>query len=466
MDATIAVEKNSFFKEESEFLKDILSLRFFEIWKNPNLAQDENFEDLRQESRLELYITSTCNQHCEYCYLWKYPEIYPSEINKSEQILKNLGILLDWMIENEFFIPEIDLFTGEIWHSSFGLQILDLIYEKIQAGFRCGSFIVPSNCSFLNDKRAWGEIQRRINKFKDIGCPLVFSISVDGAVVEKKARPKNNGFENLDKFYDNMFIFAKHNNFKFHPMVAACDIEDWIENYHWWEQMCQKYDISTDWLMMLEVRNADWTQDKIQAYNNFMDYLIDKEVKKYGSSQKFFEEFYSCASAETRPDLSYVPYLFSDAESVAGCTVGNTLTVRLGDLAICPCHRTAYHKLIYGKFKVENDKIVDIIGNNPAVATRILLANNLNASLKCDTCRYKGFCLQGCFGSQIEATGDPFMPIPSVCEFFSGKIDHLVQKYISMGFLDYLLSIKPGNDFYPRAQVLLDKIGGICKCMV
>ena len=52
MDATIAVEKNSFFKEESEFLKDILSLRFFEIWKNPNLAQDENFEDLRQESRL------------------------------------------------------------------------------------------------------------------------------------------------------------------------------------------------------------------------------------------------------------------------------------------------------------------------------------------------------------------------------------------------------------------------------
>lgn len=235
MDATIAVEKESFFKEENDFLKDILSLRFFEVWKNPNLAKDKNFEELRIESRLELYITSTCNQHCEYCYLWKYPELYPSEINQEKQILKNLGILLDWMTENNFFIPEIDLFTGEIWHSSFGLEILDLIYKKIQNGFRCGSFIIPSNCSFLNDKRAWGEIQRRIDKYQKLGCPLCFSISVDGAVVEKKARPKNNGFENLDKFYDDMFIFAKHNNFMFHPMIAACDIENWIENYHWWE---------------------------------------------------------------------------------------------------------------------------------------------------------------------------------------------------------------------------------------
>lgn len=48
--------------------------------------------------------------------------------------------------------------------------------------------------------------------------------------------------------------------------------------------MCEKYGISTDWLMMLEVRNADWTLEKIQAYNDFMDYLIDKEVKRYGSS--------------------------------------------------------------------------------------------------------------------------------------------------------------------------------------
>lgn len=163
--------------------------------------------------------------------------------------------------------------------------------------------------------------------------------------------------------------------------------------------MCEKYDVSTDWLMMLEVRNADWTLEKIQAYNNFMDYLIDKEVKRYGSPQKFFENFYSCSLEEERPDLSYVPFLFSDASSLAGCTVGNTLTIRLGDLAICPCHRTAYHKFIYGKFEVKNDKIINIIGNNPAMATRILLANNLNASLKCDTCRYKGFCLQGCFGS-------------------------------------------------------------------
>jgi len=39
--------------------------------------------------------------------------------------------------------------------------------------------------------------------------------------------------------------------------------------------------------------------------------------------------------------------------------------VRLGDLAICPCHRQAYDEYLYGHFVVENNRITGIKANNP-----------------------------------------------------------------------------------------------------
>ena len=42
------------------------------------------------------------------------------------------------------------------------------------------------------------------------------------------------------------------------------------------------------------------------------------------------------------------------------CNLVHHLTVRLGDLAIIPCHRLSYDKLIYGKYKVSDNKIVGI----------------------------------------------------------------------------------------------------------
>jgi hypothetical protein len=32
------------------------------------------------------------------------------------------------MEENKFFIPQVELFSGEIWHSSYGLEILEILY--------------------------------------------------------------------------------------------------------------------------------------------------------------------------------------------------------------------------------------------------------------------------------------------------------------------------------------------------
>ena len=71
------------------------------------------------------------------------------------------------------------------------------------------------------------------------------------------------------------------------------------------------------------------------------------------------------------------------------------------------------------------------------MAIRILLANNTLCHFKCDTCPLNYFCLKGCFGSQIESTGDPFMPIPGVCKFFEEKFKFLTDKYEKLGVIDY-----------------------------
>ena len=95
--------------------------------------------------------------------------------------------------------------------------------------------MIPSNCSFCLDEEKTQHLQYYIDKFKNIGCPLVFSISVDGKPIEEQARPLNSGKVKDDDFYERLFTFAKHNNFLFHPMVAASDVNKWIENYQWWE---------------------------------------------------------------------------------------------------------------------------------------------------------------------------------------------------------------------------------------
>jgi hypothetical protein len=90
-----------------------------------------------------------------------------------------------------------------------------------------------------------------------------------------------------------------------------------------------------------------------------------------------------------------------EAEESPTCSVADHLTIRLGDLAICPCHRTAYNKYLYGKFVVENDKIVDISAINTQMAIRILFANNKIASFGCDNCIFSEYCIKVCFGSQL-----------------------------------------------------------------
>ena len=456
---------NDFEKEQDELLKFVLDERFFKVWKTP---EDKTAEELSLwgDTSLELYLTSTCNQKCEYCYLVKY-DLYPREYDKPEIIMKNLEIVYNWILDNNYYIRETEFFSGEIWHTKFGLDVLELTYQYLQKGMRIGAFVIPSNCSFVLDTVQTQKIQKYIDKFNALGHPLCFSLSVDGLIIDNEERPLNNGTVRTEDYYENLFMFAYHNHFYFHPMLSAHSVSKWIENYKWWMKKLEEYEFPPDAVMILEVRNNEWTEENLKDFANFLNFLIDENIKRHnGDIESYIMSYFDGDYSLSNIVSGYTPVNMAAAELYPPCTIAQALTIRMGDLAICPCHRTAYNKLLYGWFKTENDKIVGIKQNNVYNAIRVLLTNHRAGHIKCDTCIYASHCLQGCMGCQFENNNDMFMPIENICELNKVKWQTIIKKLQEVGALDvlkkinaYQTSYRRAVDFLTFAQEVLNDVG-------
>ena len=449
----------TFQEENNLLLKTILEERFFKPW---SLPKDTKNLTLQSEASLELFLTNACDQHCSYCYLVKYPDLYPVEARNPEQIKKNLKIIYKWILKNNYYIPQLDFFTGEIWATQFGLDVLQITLDALIAGMQVPYMVIPSNCSFCLNPKQTARIQHYIDEFKKYGTTLQFSISVDGKVIDNESRPFNNeALAKSDEYYENIFLFAQHNNFYFHPMVAASSVSKWIENYKWWKTEFKKYNMNIYNLMMLEVRNNDWTEQAVSDYNNFMKYLIDQGLEEsHNNIELFTKKLFNIV--ENPEESNYIPYSPSEIITFAPCTIPSQLTIRVGDLAIPPCHRTAYNKLLYGKFITENDEIVSIEANNIYTAQKILLGNTLTTHFKCDACVIKPYCLKGCFGEQWEDNADPFMPSTNVCWFFEKKWTFLVSYFYDIGIVKYCKeNFNPFHIHYPRIKQFIDFCEGV-----
>ena len=450
MDAILTNEKKQFQKEQDQLLQTLLDLRFFQPWKTLTKFNDD--KSLQRDSNLELYLTNSCNQTCEYCYLQKYPELYPKEFNKPEIIIKNLHKICKWILVNNFKIPCIDIFTGDIWGSQFGWDVLDVLYSYMLRGMapNIGHILIPSNCSFVNNPKALQRVQQYIDKFNDIGTPLIFSISIDGKIIDNEGRPDNyTPFKYTDDYYDVIATFAKVNDFYFHPMISPHNVHLWKENYKWWRDYLKKYDRNLRTLMLLEVRDADWTDEAIQDYCDLMRVIMDDMLHTICHDNK---EAFAGAILNTHKLYQetflggYVPWIIGFCDTFAGCTVSTHLTIRVGDLAICPCHRTAYNQYLYGYLLEENGNLTTKVkAVNPQMAIKILMNNLLTGTPLCDKCIYNQVCLHGCYGSQLESEKDPFFPSANVCKFFKRKIASILKYYEEKGVIDFLKSIGPND---------------------
>lgn len=445
------MSESIFQKENDQLLYTILNERFFKPWSNSN-------SKLWQTAGMELYITNKCNQHCEYCYLYNNEKIYPSLGNNSTNIIHNLKIFLNWLLENNYSIPNIDLFSGEIWHTQLGRDCLQTILEYTLKGLKIDKINIPTNGTFILNDETLQPILNYRNWFADVNTILTFSLSIDGAIIDNINRPHNDNTTISEEQYDKIFSFSKETGCGFHPMVAACSIEYWKENFIWWKEQIKKYDFSTNVhsrVMMLEVRNNDWTKPKIQSYCDFISLLATDFFEEICNSNTELFSRFVLGDIEDLGEYSYLPWVFAENNLQLPCTIPYQLCIRLGDLAICPCHRTAHEKNLYGRFNVENDKITNITSQNFYLAGRILTANNLLCSIKCDTCKYGPYCIQGCLGAQIETHKDLLLPIDNVCNLLKAKTKTKLKLYEKFGCFDYFKILQPQDNVYLDAQKLL-----------
>ena len=428
--------KLSFQQENDILLNYILNTSLLNKIKNKS-----HEEQKKLDYAIELNITPICNQKCNYCYLVKYGnELYPPEIRGEENILNNLKIFLDYLLTNNIHPFRFDLFSGEIWGMEFGNKIFDILLEYKLKGLNYGFIMIPSNMSFLTHDSTTKIIQNYINRFRKRDVDLRFSASFDGKYIDTDTRSFRDENKNIlksnDEFYDKLFSFCKKNNYGFHPMVGAYKIENWKENIVWFYEMIEKYKMDRKkFIMFLEVRNDYWTQEKINSYLDFLNFLIDYEINHFYKNN--LEEF-SNALFKKDNEKNYINFGINFSNNVLpACTIHKSLIIRLGDLGIGPCHRLHYDKFIYGNYIVENNKIVGLKARNVQLANRILLGT-MNSIPKCSGCLYSNICMRGCFGAQYEASGEILEPINSVCNLFKSKFNFLIFKYEKLNILDYI----------------------------
>lgn len=451
---------NTFQNEQNEVLSTLLNTVFVDLWGKNFLEQKEILQELpikKSEFFLEIFVTGSCNQKCEYCYLNNYGDkLYPKELQDSKLILSNLEILLNYCIENNFQISRLDLFSGEIWGYPLGNKVFDCLLAAIDRGLCVGSIVIPSNCSFCTNPELKNIVNEYIYRFLETNTQIAFSISMDGLVVDKLSRPfSNEHLEKTEQYYKEIVAFAKEHHYGFHPMISSESIEHQKENYEAWlkigEELYGKENAKKKFgfIMQLEVRNDGWTKEKIVSYLDWLNYLLDTDFNYY-----FHKDLNLLAKflirREVIPEFSesfnstYIPYMiYSDAKTYS-CTLGSMLCIRLGDLAICPCHRTAYEKFLLGKFKVNNGKITGIEANNIQLANTIYRTTAYTKP-KCDICFWNDTCIKGCLGSQYESTGEILYPVESVCNLEIAKTIFLLEKYKQMGILNLTGELKNIN---------------------
>lgn len=138
----------------------------------------------------------------------------------------------------------------------------------------------PINMSFIRNDEQVQRFDEYYTKFREIGVDLYFSASIDGAYCVDTRE----GYKLPDDYFDKIFKFCKKYGFFFHPMVGADNIENWIQNYDWWKEKLAEYNFEEvlgpgHYLpMMLEVRNNNWTPEKIDQYLKFLNHMLEDRL--------------------------------------------------------------------------------------------------------------------------------------------------------------------------------------------
>jgi radical SAM protein with 4Fe4S-binding SPASM domain len=423
--------KKEYINQNKELFKTFLETTFFYNWRNSTREKTA----LENYGSLEMSIGHTCDLHCKYCYYSRYgKELYQNKPVKAQDILANTEKLMDFIVKNNMLI-KIEVFSGDPFNLPYIWEYFDIILKyciKMPLEKRPMHISIPTNLSFLRQKDEinLNKLREYIVKFEEINVPMYLSGSVDGPFMDNFNRPSIEKF-NYDKvFYDKVLKQGKEIGYGFHPMIYSNNIENWIENFLWFYYL-------TGNLYLLEVRNAEWTEEQSKQLYYLMKFIIhfifavnDKDLKK---TQEFIQK---------NRGFNILMNSLSRVGRGLGCSIQGTLNFQMNDLSIAPCHRTSYKEFSTGNIVFKEDGSYDF---NPRNVEYYIAehATEITRTYPCVSCSVNELCPGGCLGSNYESTGDPFVQHPSMCRMEHYKIAGIIHGFDEIGLLKTFLHGQP-----------------------
>lgn len=434
-------------KEQDKIFEQYLDDVYFTNWrKRYDGTLDKNKRT--NISSIELILFPHCNYNCTYCYITNHgKELYPEIPGESpELILSNLKKVLNWITDNNFKLETLDLFSAEFFAQNQWSDVLDIIYEHLTSTYKFINYMtIPTNMSFVMDDNKAKLVDSYIMKFGKFGVGIFLSASVDGLHCDNVSRPGSTKYN--EEFYTRVFSFCQKYNFGFHPMMSATTVHAWKDNYTWFLDKYEEYGIQTSHRytdkdhpnnrsrigtpFILEVRNNDWTEERIDVYEEFLRFEFKTLLERVFKND--LEWMSVCLLKIRNPEinnniqntmLSILP------EGRITCSIQAQLFIRVRYLDIVPCHRTCYDKFQYGSFKLDDSgKICGYKANNIPLQMKIMEMNPLYSMPKCSHCKYQFICMNQCLGSMYESNGDLFTPCESVCNLLDRKYKTLISLY-------------------------------------
>jgi radical SAM protein with 4Fe4S-binding SPASM domain len=431
--------------QDNELIESILNRTFFTSWKNQKYLEDPY--KYGNYAELELQVTAACDLQCKYCYYSKYSkELYPAKISKPKTVLTNLDIILQWLGKNSLY-PKIALFSGELFSTKLGFQVLNKVINwHIENKIKNGQIVIPTNFTFIFDKEKTRRIEFFLMKAAIHKIKIHLSSSVDGKYCDDN-RPLRNKTIRTDEYYDDLFKFCKKWNFSFHPMIYNEKIEKWIDNFLWFQQNFEKYDIDWKSLYLLEVRNKEWTKQQLKEFYKFIRFVIKWSYEKSGLPKEEFPKF------AFQNKLFNLFSMFSTTGRGIGCSIQSTMQLRLGDLTTTLCHRNSYKELNLFKFKNENNTITGIEAINAPMLITMFSTKSSNFPF-CEHCSIKELCSGQCLGSMYETNKDNFIVIPTVCALEHIKVaailDELKELNLFKSFYNFAIQKRDSLKLYDK----------------
>lgn len=325
-------------------------------------------------------------------------------------VLLNLSTLMEWLVKNRYK-PEIDFFSGKALNRELDFQALRLIIDKFKKGRIKSKINILANYSFLSSGEETKRVEGLLEYSRKNNVPIYLSALFDGKYHEKTESVK---FRD-DKYYDKYFIFNKKWDFEFHSIIHPQFVKKWKDNFLWFQKKIKDFGISPWNIYLSKAKNEKWDSGQLKDFADFIYFSTEWTCRVLcrGDKNCFADAILSRGGF----DILSNPFLVGDEKSEHSTQAA--IWVMLDNLTIVPHHEMSRVPFVEAKFKTKNNKIVGIENKNLEMLIGRISSKDTTLP-HCEICLLKYLCQKNCLSSQLETTGDPFSPIPTVC-----KLEHV-----------------------------------------